>query len=61
MITLQEATTAGIVLVALGYVAYRIVRLVRRKDSLGCGCCPKCPTEPPEKTLVVDLDERNVD
>ncbi len=52
-ITWQDATTAGIVLVTLGYFACRMVRLVRRKRLPGCGCCPKCPAETPEKPLVV--------
>lgn len=50
-ITWQDIATAGIVLVALGYVARYLVRLVRRKGG-GCGCGRKCRGKPPEKPLV---------
>jgi len=51
-ITWQDLATAGIVLVALGYVARYLVRFVRRKGLPGCGCSQKCRGEPPEKPLV---------
>jgi 8-oxo-dGTP diphosphatase len=42
----------GVVLLAAGYVALRIVRFVRRKGVPDCGCCPTCSAARPEKTLV---------
>jgi hypothetical protein len=51
-ITWQNGVTAGIVLVALGYLARCLVRLVRRKGLPGCGCCQKCPTETSAEPLV---------
>jgi hypothetical protein len=56
-VTWQDATTALIVLVALSCLAYWLWRFVRRKGLPSCSCCPKCPAEQPERTLV-KLDER---
>jgi hypothetical protein len=52
VITWQDATTAGIVLVALTYTARHIVRAIRRRGSPGCSCCSQCPAESDEKPLV---------
>ncbi len=51
-ITLQEIAAAIVVLLALGYVAWRLVRFIRRKGMPDCGCCQSCSAESPEKVLV---------
>ena len=56
-ITRQDLATGVVVLLAAGYVVRHGVRWARRKGSPGCGCCSKCPAEPPEKPLV-DLDSQ---
>jgi hypothetical protein len=56
-ITWQDAATAGIVLLAAGYVARYAIRSAKRKGLPGCGCCTNCPTDPPEKPLI-DIDKR---
>ena len=48
----QDVVTVGLVIAALGYLAYRIGRWIRRKGFSRCGCCTKCPAEPTEKPLV---------
>jgi hypothetical protein len=59
-ITWQSTAVVGIVLAAVGYVAYRVVRLIRRKGLPDCGCCPKCPADTPEKPLI-DLNRNESD
>jgi len=51
-ITWQEATAIAVVLSAAGYVAWRIVRFVRRKGMPDCRCCQTCSAESPEKVFV---------
>ena len=48
----QESTTIVIVLAAVGYVAWRIVRFVRRKGMPDCRCCPNCSADVGRKVLV---------
>jgi 8-oxo-dGTP diphosphatase len=50
--TWQEAAVAIVVLLAISYVARRLVRFVRRKGMPDCGCCGSCAAESPEKVLV---------
>lgn len=59
IMTWQEAATAVVMLMAAGYVAWRIVRFVRRKGMPECGCCQTCSTAQPERTLVT-LDTRKM-
>ena len=51
-LTWQDITTAGIVLAAVVYLAYCLVRWIRRKGSSGCGYCQRCSPEPPDEPLV---------
>jgi 8-oxo-dGTP diphosphatase len=48
----QEVVAAIVVLLALSYVAWRLVRFVRRKGTPDCRCCQSCSAEGPEKALV---------
>jgi hypothetical protein len=52
----QEATTAAILLLAIGYVVRRVVRFIRRKGMPDCCCCPKCPAQKDDATLVAIAD-----
>jgi 8-oxo-dGTP diphosphatase len=52
-ITWQESAAVAIVLLALGYVAWRVVRFVRRKGMPDCRCCQSCSGESAEKVLVM--------
>jgi hypothetical protein len=38
----QDAATAVILLMTLGYLAYRAVRMIRRKGFPACGCGMRC-------------------
>jgi len=51
-LTWQEAAAAIVVFLALSYVAWRIVRFIRRKGVPDCRCCQSCPAESSEKVLV---------
>ena len=51
-VTWQEAAAVAVVLLAIGYVAWRLVRFVRRKGKPDCRCCQSCSAESPEKVLV---------
>ena len=51
-VTWQEVAVVAVVLLALGYVAWRIVRFIRRKGVPDCRCCQSCPAESSEKVLV---------
>jgi hypothetical protein len=44
----QNAATAAIVLLALGYFARYLLRLTRRRGSAGCRCCAQCPADTEE-------------
>ncbi len=45
--TLQEIAVAIVVLAALAYVAWRLVRFARRKGVPNCRCCQSCWSESP--------------
>lgn len=51
-ITLQDALTAAVVLIAVAYVIRRVVRSLRRKGLPACGCCGQCAAPEPDKPLV---------
>ncbi len=53
-ITWQNLLTATLVVLALGYVLLRVIRVLRHKGLPGCGCCRGCT--PSEKPLV-NLEE----
>ena len=56
-ITWQDAATAGILLVVIGYLARRLCVFLQRKGLPACGCCAQCPAEKPE-TPLINLDEQ---
>ena len=52
IVTWQEAAAVAVVLLAAGYVAWRVVRFVGRKGKPDCRCCQSCSAESSEKVLV---------
>ncbi len=53
-ITFQQLAATVIVFVALSYVAWRLVRFVRRKGMPDCGCCQNCSAESPQVLVTLD-------
>jgi 8-oxo-dGTP diphosphatase len=51
-LTLQETAAFAVVLLALGYIAWRLVRFVHRKGMPECRCCQSCSAESPKKVPV---------
>jgi hypothetical protein len=54
-LTWQDAATAGILVGAVGYLARRVVRLIRGRGLPACGgtnCCAQCVSKPAQEPLV---------
>jgi hypothetical protein len=54
----QDIATAVVLLVAIGYLAFRLRQFIRRKGFPACGCGGQCPAQTPAPPLV-SLDERS--
>jgi 8-oxo-dGTP diphosphatase len=48
----QEVAVAIVLLLAVGYVLWRLVRFLRRKGMPDCGCCQSCSAESRQQVLV---------
>jgi 8-oxo-dGTP diphosphatase len=48
----QETTVVALVALAATYVAWRVVRFIRRRGTPACGNCACCTATSPEKTLI---------
>jgi 8-oxo-dGTP diphosphatase len=51
-LTWQEGAVATVLLLAVGYVLWRLVRFLRRKGMPDCGCCQSCSAESRQQVLV---------
>ncbi len=51
----QDLIAIGMVLVAIGYLAYRLLGRAKRGQASGCGVCSNCPSEQESPPPIVPI------